>query len=1170
MNKTLIDNSENLKMVEKLKECINEKDINTIRIATGYWDIPGFALLADSLKTFLSRKGAKLRMIIGKDPNVSATTLKVKPVMDPSYPGDFIKADINSLGDNIVDEYKDAFQLLLDNCQGDYPKIDIHIYKTDENDEKQFFHSKCYIFTSDDDDEKEMYAILGSSNFTKKGLEGNSELNVLETDVPFINYHSNKGSNSTRKGYITWFEEKWAQTVEWTKEFIEQVIKPSKPVQKFEKEKEKEKEKAESLVFTPFEQYIKLLQMNFGDVIDKDLSQRIENYLPKSINKYEFQIQAVKRCISIMHKHGGFMLADVVGLGKTVIGMLIIKRFLSIPDIDGREHKVLIITPPAIKSGWKKTLREFDKDSEDKISKNIDFITTGSIGNILAEDDLETVEEDTETDNGEFSEQLQQKNYGLIIIDESHKFRNSNTQMYQSLDSLISKIKQTTGNYPYIGLLSATPQNNRPNDLKNQIYLFERNHKASTLKNAEGGNLDKFFKEAEKEYASLSKDYYELNDTERVKRVIALSMRIRNCVLTDILERRTRTDIKEYYENDMKEANLVFPQIVGPIPLEYKMDTELENIFRQTMISLSTSAEIEKLNIHGNYDFIQFYRYRAIEYFKDAENTKKYEGRGNRKVKDVSDQLATIMRNLLVKRLESSFTAFKKSLINLKRYTYNMIRMWDNDTIFVCPQIDINKELDADAKSVRRNTKVTFEDCISDIRKKIKKLDVEGKNEKKQNAEYKKKDFKSAYYNLLKDDYEILTSLCDKWNVMIQDPKMDRFRMALSTELFDPQKNESHKLVIFSESKDTVYAVKSVVEAMGHCPLAITADNRDKEEQTIEENFDTNYDHDKWKNDYDVIITTEVLAEGINLHRANVILNYDTPWNSTRLMQRIGRVNRIGSPYKDVYVYNFMPSKQGNDLIELKAKAHTKLQAFHTLFGEDSKVFTTDEMVFHFNLNKVADGEESPLEKYIYELKQYRDSYPKRYEQIADYKGDWQLAQNKDGNAYFVVKAPLSPMLDIAVDKNAENVKFISSIDFLDKMKCTEDTVSLPLPQNWKALCEKAIHSYSQHFIINDKIKGGSEASKANGVIRQLFAKVTSRHSRQLLGYARQLINWGNEDMIKAINALGDELNDKSPKLFGDITVEEIDALIEKTIGKMVEKFVSSHGNPKIKWATVK
>lgn len=141
-------------------------------------------------------------------------------------------------------------------------------------------------------------------------------------------------------------------------------MKPSKPVKQIEDD---EKE-AKAAPFSPYELYIKLLQLQFGDIIDKSLSQQIEAYLPAKVNRLSFQIEAVKRCIGIMHEHGGFMLADVVGLGKTIIGALIIKRFLSMPEDDGRERKVLVITPPAIQSGWKKAIALFDKESDDKIT----------------------------------------------------------------------------------------------------------------------------------------------------------------------------------------------------------------------------------------------------------------------------------------------------------------------------------------------------------------------------------------------------------------------------------------------------------------------------------------------------------------------------------------------------------------------------------------------------------------------------------------------------------------------------------------------------------------------------------------------------------------------------------------------------------------------------------
>lgn len=119
-------------------------------------------------------------------------------------------------------------------------------------------------------------------------------------------------------------------------------------------------------------------------------------------------------------------------------------------------------------------------------------------------------------------------------------------------------------------------------------------------------------------------------------------------------------------------------------------------------------------------------------------------------------------------------------------------------------------------------------------------------------------------------------------------------------------------------------------------------------------------------------------------------------------MQRIGRVNRIGSTADVVYVYNFMPSAQGDAQIQLVQKAYTKLQSFHTLFGEDSKVFTSDEEVMHYDLNIQVNGEESPMEKYISELKEYKAANPLRFEQIVAKESGLELAiPTGEGNSYF-------------------------------------------------------------------------------------------------------------------------------------------------------------------------
>lgn len=1150
MHNNLIDNSSDaLSMQQYLKRCILAEGVDKIQIATGYWDIPGMTLVLNELKSFLEREETSFELLIGKDPYVYTSMIKNPKYKDATYPYDFIRTDIHDL--EIKEEYEDVIKLLLK--YGGSSKIQIRIYTKNLKEEDEFLHSKCYIFSGS----SHSFGIVGSSNFTKKGLLGNAELNYLETDPARITARPTHGSNA--KGHICWFEEKWKLSKEWTQEFLEQIIKKSPIYIDIQKNTAQE--------FTPYEQYIKLLQLQFGDVVDKNLGQEIESYLPPKVHKLDYQIEAVKRCISIMHEHGGFMLADVVGLGKTIIGTLIIKRFLSVPENDGRERKVLIITPPAIQSGWKKTIAMFDKDSDEKIAPYIDFITTGRIANVTEEDDWEENDDDS-ADSGEFVGTLQDKNYGFIVIDESHKFRNSTTFMYRSLDELIIKIGSNTGVYPYIGLLSATPQNNRPNDLKNQIYLFERNRNDSTLKKAESGNIEKFFADVNREYDLLINNRSNITEEERKQRLEAVSKKLRDCVLSDILERRTRTDVEKYYKEDIESQGLVFPKIVGPNTLKYIMDDELAQLFSDTMTIIAPNQN-ERLLTN---EWLKYSRYRAIEYFVDPANEQKHTGRGNRGVNDVARQMATIMQILLVKRLESSFTAFTQSLFNLRRYTENMIRMWENNTIFVCPQINVNQELDYEAKTKKRGGKVSFNDCVEEIRVKIQKLTNQGRNERGQNAEYKRNDFKEEYYSQLKEDYNLISNLCDRWAKNSQDPKFDAFKENIKPELFNPEKNTSGKLVIFSEAIDTVQALARAVKAKGYKPLVITAANRDEMEKTIEENFDANYEGE-WKDEYNVIITTEVLAEGVNLHRANVILNYDTPWNSTRLMQRIGRVNRIGSKEPFVYVYNFMPSAEGDAQIELVRKAHTKLQSFHILFGEDSKIFSDEESVIHYDMIKSIEGEESPMQQYVYELKQYKETHTERYKQIEQTNEGWEIAQATNGTAYFIVKAPRSAKLAISIhtaEDSQSKAQIISLFELLEAMRVDENAQRTALPDNWQQLSADAIKTYNQYFVHLNKSRAGDKRTQALQIIVRLYNNDTiSEKSKELLKNTRKLVDKGSLDIIKKILAIGQELEEKNSRLF-IIEQQDIDEILEREIGKLVTNVESKQGEASIILATIK
>lgn len=1165
-NRRLIDNSsEELSMKKHLKEILSYDGIKTLRIATGYWDMNGMHLVLEELKAFLEKDGTSFQLLLGKDPYVYASQIKNPTYANYKYPDDFIKRNIDDL--EFTEENEQIIQLLLKNCEGDPAKMEIRLYKKKKSEEElQILHSKCYIITGVDEDGEDWgYGIVGSSNFTGKGLDvtGNAELNYLENDYRIINWQS----EGVGKGHVQWFEERWVDSEPWNQDFLEKVLRPTEIAKKVEKE-EKEKKDAPVAPLSPYEIYIKLLQSKFGDLVDKNLENVIESYLPQRYDSYEYQMDAVKQCFSTMKQHGGFMLADVVGLGKTIVGALVIKHFLNYPDEDGREHKVLIVTPPAIRSSWVDTIKEFDKDCVDPMAPHIEYITTGSIGKLV--DDLDETEDDIDT--GSFETELKNENYGLIIIDESHKFRNSDNSMYRSLDALIDQICGDTGNYPYIGLLSATPQNNRPNDLKNQIYLFERNHNDSTLKKANGGNIESFFAEVNREYAILISNKETVNDAdvfkseevltpeERQRKLKEISERIRDCILSDIMIRRTRTDVKKYYGDDLSKQGIVFPDIKGPIGLTYKMSKPLAHLFSDTMNFIAPTEDFR----FDNSEYLCYYRYRAVQFLNDAENKKLYAGRGNRDADTLALQLARIMQINLVKRLESSFAAFRQSLLNLRRYTKTMIRMWENDTIFICPDIDVNAELNVEEKRIATGRNITFADCVEDVRKKIQKLNEEGCNEEGDNKEYTRDDFQPEYIDLLKHDYDLICEMYDRWSMNTEDPKFDEFKESLRYQLFDAVKNKPHKLVIFTEAIDTADSISAAAESKGYRVLKIKAANRDKMESIIKENFDANY-KGEWKNDYDIIVTTDVLAEGINLHRANCILNYDTPWNSTRLMQRIGRVNRIGSTEPFVYVFNFMPSAEGDAEINLVRKAHTKLQSFHTLFGEDSKIFSENEEVAHYDLDTVVNGEESPLEKYVYELKEYKAAHPERYSEIEAAEEGLEISTvASDGCGYFLVRTPKMAGMFVKVDPSEEEGKVLSLIDMFAVVRPEPDSVKGDLPENWVSMKVEAERVVTAELADAKFRRGNSKkATEAKGIIKEIKdTQAMSAASKKLLSAADKLVRQGNNDIIKRILKLGQAVAEQNTLI--PFTQEEFDAYLEEGIAKMVADVQMRQGKPTV------
>ncbi|MGI8556572.1 MAG: C-terminal helicase domain-containing protein, partial [Pyrinomonadaceae bacterium] len=310
--------------------------------------------------------------------------------------------------------------------------------------------------------------------------------------------------------------------------------------------------------------------------------------------------------------------------------------------------------------------------------------------------------------------------------------------------------------------------------------------------------------------------------------------------------------------------------------------------------------------------------------------------------------------------------------------TGRMIEMFEKDKVLIAPDLKIN---DLQEKGY------SFEE--------IELMILELTAENPRNNVFTNEDFEPDFLENLRKDEKLLRELCKEWSRIEQDPKLDSFFRTIDEELFRSDINPTGQLVVFTESKDTAdYLQSKVEERLNTKVLNISSENRNKLFETIQENFDANYTGER-KDNYKILITTDVLAEGVNLHRANVIVNYDTPWNATRLMQRIGRVNRIGSVAGVIYNYNFYPSQQGDDEIRLYSNALVKLQGFHTAFGEDAQIFTHEELVEQFELFKEGvNADEDKRLIYLQFIRKFKDENPREFKRIKQFPLKARTARN--------------------------------------------------------------------------------------------------------------------------------------------------------------------------------
>ena len=752
----------------------------------------------------------------------------------------------------------------------------------------------------------------------------------------------------------------------------------------------------------PYDLYIKMLMEYYADrVLETDSADPFD--MPEGYTKYDYQMDAVIEGYQKLIRYDGFFLSDVVGLGKTIVATMIAKKFLI---ENGYEHtKILVVYPPAVEQNWKSTFKDFG------IDKYAKFITNGSLSKVLDEEDYNY---------------WNAEEYDLILVDEAHKFRSHTTSAFEQLQEICKMPRLEAGNIPgykkKVMLISATPMNNSPADIYTEILLFQ-DPRHCTIDGV--SNLTAFFSPLIKEFKRLRK-----NNNTSIEDFKRLAEKVRDRIIKPLTVRRTRTDIESIprYNKDVNG----FPKVEHPIENQYELNEHLANLFEQAIQILDKQ--------------LTYARYQAIAYLKPEVANGLYDN-----AELISRSLAGIRKNGLVKRLESSFYAFQVSIENFHQANQNMIDMFDNDKVYIAPDLDINLLLESGLS----------EEEIEE------KLNAKASNNPK-NVIFHAADFRPEFIDMLHNDQAILEQMLADWKDISDedDSKFAKFNELLKHELFRTDRNPEKKLVVFSESVDTVDYLKRRINRKD--VLVISAQNRNKQFKTIRENFDANY---KQKlNEYNIILTTDVLAEGVNLHRSNVIVNYDTPWNSTRLMQRIGRVNRIGSASKHIYNYVFYPSREGNKQINLNQIALSKIQSFHSTFGEDNQIYSQEEIIDR-NLSKLFEEGVNEQKKdinkelpFYEELRTLFKTNRQEYNRIAKIS----LRSRTGRESKTINGVTLSEDTLVFLKTNfrkvfflvLENAQEISVLDALNYFKATKDEKPVTRISNHHKHVEKALTKF--------------------------------------------------------------------------------------------------------------
>lgn len=690
------------------------------------------------------------------------------------------------------------------------------------------------------------------------------------------------------------------------------------------------------------------------------------------------------------------------------------------------------------------------------------------------------------------------QDFDYIFVDESHRFRNENTSQYQLLHEICYGKK--------VILITATPLNNSIYDFYPLITLFQpaKNSTIPGMKNLEG-----FFVNARNRLKKLDK-----STPEYIEEVKNISKEVRNKVLKYILVRRTRRDVKEYFSNDIKKQGLFFPEVDAPHRIVYQYDEKTNEIFDTTISKLK---------------HFTFARYQPGNNLKATFKRSDFEQTQER-------NLVGFMKTMLIKRLESSRFAFLQTVSRFINSYEQFIKMYNSGTVYISKKVDVYDYLESE------NEDELIEALENDSKAKI----------------YEANQFNNDFIDKLEFDLSILKWMKDSWSKIDKDFKKDAFIQALKTDKF----LNDNKILIFSESMETgLDLYNSLYEDFGNSILFYSSGERRYENKSVSPNtvkdlIHKNYDPKYYEtsDDIKVLITTDVLAEGINLHRSNIIINYDLPWNPTRVLQRVGRVNRVGSKFDKIHIYNIFPSATADNELNLEDNIKAKIQAFHETLGEDAKYLTEEEETTNHKLfgenfyDKVTnkdtynedESEENSDLKYIKILEDIRDNDNELFNKVKYLPKKSRTARkiraDKNSVITFFRKGPLERFY-LSDGETTVNLGFEDAVKYFE---CDKNCEKQPVPHEFYQLLQSNKDEFfkpNEEDDIQVKKTGGSSNHKYVR-LRIDFAIKEGRLTDVQEDYMKKILALYDEGKI--INEISKSIKDAIEKELDSVKVYQI------------------------------